>query len=798
MTTMGISNTPVAAYGLRQLVSGYTGPVVQIAKAYGGPAYEATDIYLDANGVVNTVVLADWAAHDNDGASCVVKWYDQSGNGNDATPSNGGCFLTNNGKIQTLYGKPTVSPNGNARYYATLAGNPIANSAFTITSTFSHPFGDTNGNYLILNFDNGSGDGVSMGFATSGYSLNNYQHLHLFQTNNYVFNQETGNTIISPDTLHIATWTSSGLDHGTGDIAITMNLDLQSETMTLGGLGGSYIGNTIIFDSFQGSLSEWVIWNTELSSTDRVTVEQNVTTYLGEIPNRVRTSGASMEVLASNLPAALVTTVNMEVLAKSPPRQNLTEAEIGFAGHDLTAFTAVQWVYSTLTPPNLGNGTVANASTANATLTVPSGMGTLFIDWLIAGGGAGGVGSQGGYGGGGAGGGSGGYYEGAVIPVNQGDTVDIYIGNGGVQTLTQSGNAPSGEDSWVTVNGIEVIRATGGQGGGAAATRSGVGFAAPGGLGGEPFGDDGSAGDFGGNDHSSWFGSPGAAGPLDGSFGGVGGDETGGSDQYNQANGVGSPGGPGIGYGSAGGGSGTKDRTSPGVWAGGIGAPGYALVHFLPAQTQSGPATANTTHVINLIDTGGFVDFYTDSFSTSTTRFTPSDPLFGSLQNIGVIGEATATASPRISVTINPPSMTGIAFISDPYQQGAQCRIWTGIVDSVTGRIVIQPELIFQGFVDTVQTTFDAGALTCQMDIGSVFELLFAASEGQRLNNAWHQSIWPNETGLKYVIEATAPTNWGTAGTPPAYQQFPLSPTVGDRIAGNQSGGLTSGATPYG
>lgn len=67
-----------AAYSLRKLDKDYTGSAIRIRTAGGSE----TDIGFDSNGDLNTAAITTFCA----GTTCTVRtWYDQSGNGNNAT-----------------------------------------------------------------------------------------------------------------------------------------------------------------------------------------------------------------------------------------------------------------------------------------------------------------------------------------------------------------------------------------------------------------------------------------------------------------------------------------------------------------------------------------------------------------------------------------------------------------------------------------------------------------------------------------------------------------------------------------
>ena len=92
-----------AAYSLRRLRTAYTGPVVQVRRSNDNAesTFSAADII---NGT-----LASWVGSGNSGF--VKTWYDQSGNGRDASQSTAGLqpTIVSSGDLVLLNGKPSIS-----------------------------------------------------------------------------------------------------------------------------------------------------------------------------------------------------------------------------------------------------------------------------------------------------------------------------------------------------------------------------------------------------------------------------------------------------------------------------------------------------------------------------------------------------------------------------------------------------------------------------------------------------------------------------------------------------------------
>lgn len=98
-----------AAYGLRLLRSAYLGPAVRVSRSSDSAE---KDIYFDSQGNLDTAALK---AHVGASLGRVKTWYDQSGNGNDATQSSTSQrppITSASGALITVNGKPAMNFDG--------------------------------------------------------------------------------------------------------------------------------------------------------------------------------------------------------------------------------------------------------------------------------------------------------------------------------------------------------------------------------------------------------------------------------------------------------------------------------------------------------------------------------------------------------------------------------------------------------------------------------------------------------------------------------------------------------------
>lgn len=157
---------------------------------------------------------------------------------------------------------------------------------------------------------------------------------------------------------------------------------------------------------------------------------------------------------------------------------------------------------------------------------------------------------------------------------------------------------------------------------------------------------------------------------------------------------------------------------------------------------------------LRLVDGAGFVSFGGNTYHGR-------DDTYGALGAIEAIGDGVANDAPTVKVNILPPTNTASADLCDPLAQGSAVSIWSGALDPVTGLAVGAPFLHFAGEVDVPTLSGDRGSRNLEYECTSVWARLFAATEGARLSDAFHQSVWPGELGMEYVTAVQRQLPWG-------------------------------------
>jgi len=143
----------VAAYSVRKLSSTYSGPALRVRRNV--PPYDEQDIGFDSGGDLDTASMATFASGD---LLTVSAWYDQSGNGNNATqviPYQPRIY--NGTAVETLNGKPALNFAANGGGFTTsLSSIPqpyTASYVHASTNIFARHAGGGNQIYRVQTTD---------------------------------------------------------------------------------------------------------------------------------------------------------------------------------------------------------------------------------------------------------------------------------------------------------------------------------------------------------------------------------------------------------------------------------------------------------------------------------------------------------------------------------------------------------------------------------------------------------------------------------------------------------------------
>ncbi|MES2623392.1 MAG: peptidoglycan-binding protein [Patescibacteria group bacterium] len=274
-TALGVSNAKYA-YGLRQLVPSYVGPLIKIRRTGNDEA----DVYADASGylsssspvtvtsgVSTSTVLSDFVS----GVNAVVKvWYDQSGNAlnmQQATTSVQPAIVTNGSLITSgSTGRAAINFNGSNHY---LAGSMSAsiNQPFTVVLTNTADV-QTQINSRLFEM------GITPNRALFQY--NGADSVPGGNAGMYAGTFLTPTTRVTPH----ATEVSSMVFNSANSEMYVNGVNVVSGNAGSNTVSGTFVigSNVTLLSNFfyKGTISEFIVYNGVLSDSDRQKVESNM------------------------------------------------------------------------------------------------------------------------------------------------------------------------------------------------------------------------------------------------------------------------------------------------------------------------------------------------------------------------------------------------------------------------------------------------------------------------------------------------------------------------------------------
>jgi len=245
-----------AAYSLRRIgPSGYFGPAIRVRRDSDNTL---RDIGFTSDGQLDTVGLLDFVGVT--GSGFVQTWYDQSGNGRDASQATTANqpLLLSSGSVVTTNSKPSLLTDG-------------INDSFVISS-----INTTSTNYTLFDVGKRSASGVKyVGMAGSTFPGQG----HLFWNDNKYYWQKGNGYLMSNTT------------YATANQQIMSGIDLQTTANNTQYINGSVIASTYITYSFNrnfdrlfqlegtnfssGNSQEIILWLSD-QTTNRSVIESNI------------------------------------------------------------------------------------------------------------------------------------------------------------------------------------------------------------------------------------------------------------------------------------------------------------------------------------------------------------------------------------------------------------------------------------------------------------------------------------------------------------------------------------------
>jgi hypothetical protein len=260
---LGVS--AAAAYSLRQVRSAYTDPTIRVRRSTDNAE---ADIGFTASGDLDTTTLLTFVGSGN---GFVTTWYDQSGNGRNATQtdSNRQPRIVSNGVIETQNGRPTIAQS-------------LVAQSLPISAPFTGLTSAT-GIFVFRQLDNsfGVGSGAHEFRRAGGTDTqNNHSPANgtnaldgFFSANRMQFNNYGPSTTL---TIHTVRQTGTALQVFKNGVQIDTDKSVAFATYAS--------GKALLIDANPNgtmALSEGFVFGTALFTTERQLIERDIGAYYG-------------------------------------------------------------------------------------------------------------------------------------------------------------------------------------------------------------------------------------------------------------------------------------------------------------------------------------------------------------------------------------------------------------------------------------------------------------------------------------------------------------------------------------
>ncbi len=277
---LDIVGSAAAAYSVRKLRSTYAGSALQVrCTADGGTPH---DIGFNAAGELDVTTLMGYAGS----GSCYVKtWYDQSGNGRDATNANTAeqPRIVDNGGLDILNGKPTVRGLGGQVLFGPEAslGATFGWQVFLMTADYGSA---ANAYWIDRNCLTG---GCPGGAGTAGAPLMDLRKVGTKAAIEKRFDDHTGYATIAGNTIIPTDGTPFVIDYqrapsfNASDFKLYINGTLDGTGSDGGGTitprGPALFGHVINTTArLNGAMSEVILYTYTPTDAQRIAIEQNL------------------------------------------------------------------------------------------------------------------------------------------------------------------------------------------------------------------------------------------------------------------------------------------------------------------------------------------------------------------------------------------------------------------------------------------------------------------------------------------------------------------------------------------
>lgn len=140
--------------------------------------------------------------------------------------------------------------------------------------------------------------------------------------------------------------------------------------------------------------------------------------------------------------------------------------------------------------------------------------------------------------------------------------------------------------------------------------------------------------------------------------------------------------------------------------------------------------------------------------------YAPTDDVLGSVTEFQDYTSGEADEAPAFELTWGVKDVSAAVTLSAPSSQGSFVDWRILSIDRDTNA-VLTSHAIFTGIVDNTELHLDAGKYELRMGFTTEIDRLLNTDKGNKLNRAFHRSVWAGETGLDMMTGTTTPVPWG-------------------------------------
>jgi hypothetical protein len=275
-----------AAYSLRLLRSAYTGNAIRVRRASDNTEQNIGFV----NNELDTASLTSFCSGTN---GFVTTWYDQSGNGRDATQSTGANQpqIVNSGSVILENGKPSVDW-ATSSYMVNASFNPSSSSGFSAFNVYSSDLAaSANTNTMFLYSFGQSVNNNSFAKASSTGLLTG-EYVAFFRNRGAIsgnfgrLGSTTYRRIADAQVLESDFYLSSGFSYFQNTNAQTMDLTFDGATTTANWspsqftlTGGLYLNAFVDTSSSVNCKIQEIIFYDNSQSSNRTGIETNINSF---------------------------------------------------------------------------------------------------------------------------------------------------------------------------------------------------------------------------------------------------------------------------------------------------------------------------------------------------------------------------------------------------------------------------------------------------------------------------------------------------------------------------------------